>query len=113
MFDGLPKELVLYETADGKRPLDEWRESLRDRQTRAVIVKRLQRLERGNPGDYKTVGSGVYELRIDFGPGYRLYFTFADQRIVLLLTGGDKSTQTADIKNACAYWEDYQKRVKR
>jgi len=113
MFDGRPKELVLYETADGQRPLDVWRESLRDRQTRTIIVNRLQRLERGNPGDYKSVGAGVYELRIDFGPGYRLYFAFADQRLVLLLTGGDKSTQTADIKNACAYWEDYQARGKR
>ena len=113
MFDGLPKEVLFYETTDGRRPLDEWREQLRDRQTRAVIVNRLQRLECGNPGDYKTVGAGVYELRIDYGPGYRVYFAFAGQRIVLLLCGGDKGTQAADIRAAQSYWAEYQKRVNR
>ncbi len=111
MFDGQSKEIVFYETADGRRPFDEWHRQLRDRQARAVVANRLQRLERGTPGDFKMAGSGVYELRIDFGPGYRLYCAFAGQHIVLLLCGGDKATQSSDIKEARAYWEDYQQRV--
>jgi len=81
---------------------------LRDAAALARIEKRLNRLLRGNPGDDKTVGSGVYELRIDVGPGYRLYFAFADQRLVLLLCGGSKATQGADIEKAHTHWEDYQ-----
>lgn len=112
MFDGQPKEVIIYETNDGRRPLDEWRANLRDAGVLARIEKRLNRLLRGNPGDYKTVGGGVYELRIDYGPGYRLYFAFAGQRLVLLLCGGSNATQGADIEKAHTYWEDYQKRVK-
>ena len=111
MFDGQPKQVIIYETAGGARPLDEWRATLRDRQGLARIDKRLAQLMRGSPGDYKSLGGGVYELRMDFGPGYRLYFAFAGQQIVLLLCGGDKSTQTANIADARDYWTDFQKRL--
>ncbi len=113
MFDGQPKEVIIYETADHVRPLDVWRTQLRDLAARARIEKRVNRLLQGNPGDYKSVGNAVYEMRIDFGPGYRLYFAFAERQIVLLLCGGSKATQAADIKDAQLYWDDYQKRVKR
>jgi putative addiction module killer protein len=78
----------------------EWIDNLRDQQARARILVRVERLAAGNPGDVKPVGSGVSELRVHFGPGYRVYFTQRGQDIVILLAGGDKSSQTADIQTA-------------
>lgn len=77
-----------------------WIKSLRDRQARAVINVRLRRLERGNMGDVKTVGGGVRELRIKHGPGYRIYFAMKGETVVVLLSGGDKGSQTRDIADA-------------
>lgn len=77
-----------------------WIDALRDPQGRARILVRVERLAAGNPGDVKPVGEGVSELRIDVGPGYRVYFTKQGQKIVILLAGGDKSTQATDIKTA-------------
>lgn len=110
MFDGHPKETIVFHDATGVSPFDEWVTALRDRLTVARIQKRLIRLRAGNPGDYKSVGSGVYELRLDFGPGYRIYFAFSGDHLVLLLCGGDKSTQASDIADAITYWEDFQRR---
>ena len=78
----------------------EWIDNLRDQQARARILVRVERLVAGNPGDVKPVGSGVSELRIHFGPGYRVYFTQHGQDIVILLAGGGKSTQSNDIQTA-------------
>lgn len=111
MFDGQPKATIIYQTSTGIRPFDEWVKALRDRQALARIEKRLIRLRDGNPGDYKAIGMGIYELRIDYGPGYRVYFAFSGQQVVLLLCGGDKKTQTADIEKAGAYWNDFQERI--
>jgi putative addiction module killer protein len=77
-----------------------WFNNLRDRQARARINARIRRLSLGNPGDVKPVGEGVSELRIDYGPGYRVYFVQRQQTIVILLAGGDKHTQDQDIKTA-------------
>lgn len=77
-----------------------WFTSLRDRQTKARINARIRRLSLGNPGDVRPVGEGVSELRIDYGPGYRVYFVQRGQSLVVLLAGGDKSTQDRDIKSA-------------
>jgi putative addiction module killer protein len=74
-----------------------WFKSLRDVQARARILARVRRLSLGNPGDIKPVGSGVTEMRIDYGPGYRIYFVKRGETVVILLGGGDKSTQQADI----------------
>lgn len=79
-----------------------WFTALRDRQARARIDARIRRLSLGNPGDVKPVGVGVSELRIDYGPGYRVYFTQRGQALVVLLAGGDKRTQSRDIKLAQA-----------
>jgi putative addiction module killer protein len=77
-----------------------WIDALRDLQGRARILVRIERLAAGHPGDVKPVGDGVSELRIDFGPGYRVYFTLRGREIVILLAGGDKSSQSKDIKTA-------------
>ena len=85
-----------------------WFAALRDPQAKARIVVRIRRLSLGNAGDAKPVGGGVCELRIDYGPGYRLYFVRRGEALVLLLTGGDKSRQQADIARAkalAAAWE--------
>jgi len=77
-----------------------WLSSLADQRAQAKIVSRIERLGLGNPGDVKPVGEGVSEMRISHGPGYRVYFKQTDKAVVLLLCGGDKSTQTRDIKRA-------------
>lgn len=77
-----------------------WIDELRDIQGRARIMVRIERLAAGNPGDVKSVGEGISELRIDFGPGYRVYYSKHGREIVILLAGGDKSTQASDIKTA-------------
>ena len=78
----------------------EWFSSLRDRQAKARIDIRIRTLSLGNPGDVKAVGEGVSELRVDYGPGYRVYFVQRGQTVVILLAGGDKRTQDRDIKTA-------------
>jgi putative addiction module killer protein len=77
-----------------------WIDALKDIRARARILVRIERLAAGNPGDVKAVGEGVSELRIDYGPGYRVYFKKQGQKVVILLAGGDKRTQTKDIKTA-------------
>jgi putative addiction module killer protein len=77
-----------------------WLDGLDDLRARARVLARIERLAGGNPGDVKPVGEGVSEMRIDYGPGYRVYFTKIGRQVVLLLAGGDKKTQDADIKTA-------------
>lgn len=79
---------------------DSWLQKLKDRRAVARVLIRIDRLAAGNPGDVKPVARGVSELRINYGPGYRVYFLREGDRLVLLLTGGDKSTQNADIRAA-------------
>ena len=105
-----PQEIVLYLFQDGRCPFTIWLDALRDRQARANIRRRLDRIELGNLGDIKPVGEGVMELGIHYGPGYRVYFSQAGSRIVLLLCGGDKKTQDRDILRAKQYWADFQTR---
>ena len=77
-----------------------WLDGLRDVHARARILARVERLAAGNPGDVKPVGEGVSELRIDYGPGYRVYYKKHGREVVILLAGGDKRTQASDIKTA-------------
>jgi putative addiction module killer protein len=106
----VPYELREYLTADGRSPFAHWLEGLRDRRARARIDTRLARVRLGNLGDYQSLGDGVYELRVFYGPGYRVYFAFEAQRVVLLLAGGIKDTQPRDIATAKSYWADYRSR---
>ncbi|RCJ27501.1 addiction module protein [Nostoc minutum NIES-26] len=105
-----PREIRTYLTVDGKNLFDEWLNSLNDRKIKAKIRARLDRVEDGNLGDYKSVGDGIFELRIDYSPGYRIYFAQEGKTVILLLCGGDKSTQEQDISKAQEYWQDYRSR---
>jgi putative addiction module killer protein len=86
---------------------DRWFSSLKDRQARARIAARIDRLALGNPGDVKPVGAGVSELRIDYGPGYRVYFLQRGSMVIVILCGGDKRAQNADFKQAIKIAEDW------
>ena len=101
------REIQIYRASNGREPFTEWLKSLRDRRARKQIQVRLDRLETGNLGDYRSVGEGVFELRLQVGPGYRVYFGEVDNTIILLLCGGDKSSQVRDIEQAKAYWREY------
>ena len=107
-----PRELEIYRTSNEREPYTEWFESIRDLKTRTRIQDRLDRIESGNLGDYKSLGDGVFELRLRSGPGYRIYFGQVGNTIVLLLCGGDKSSQTGDIQRAKAYWQEYKESQK-
>jgi len=104
------KILRNYITLAGKVPLLEWLNKLKDPISRLRIRRRLDRLELGNLGDCEPVGDGVFELRIFFGPGYRIYFAEQDDTIIILLCAGDKSSQTKDINLAKNYWQELKER---
>lgn len=106
----MKKELRFYKTKDGLEPFVEWLESLKDVVGRANITNRLNRLGLGNYGDCTSVGNGVHELRIHYGPGYRVFFAEQENTIVLLLFGGSKRTQKKDIKKAQGYWAEFRER---
>ncbi|MDD2609100.1 MAG: type II toxin-antitoxin system RelE/ParE family toxin [Giesbergeria sp.] len=103
-------ELRHYFTPDGQDLFGRWLDGLKDRQAQARVAARLIRLNNGNFGDCKPVGDGVWELRIDWGPGYRVYYAVEGDRVILLCEGGDKRTQAADIKRAIARWDEWQHR---
>ena len=105
MFD-----LIHYADADGKDHFGRWLESLSDVQAQARVSARLIRLHRGNFGDCRAVGEGVWEIRIDWGPGYRVYYAIAGKQAILLCEGGDKRTRATDIQRAIARWKDWQQR---
>jgi len=105
-----PREIQRYLAPNGKSPFAEWFESLRDIKAQARIIARLNRVAAGNLGDYRSLGDSVFELKIDYGPGYRVYFGQIGKTIILLLCGGDKSTQNRDIRQAKLYWQDYENR---
>jgi putative addiction module killer protein len=106
-MEHVEREIRLYRTREGKVPFSEWFEAINDPRTRYKIDARLTRIRLGNLGDCQAVGSGVSELRLDYGPGFRIYFGQEGQEIIVLLCGGDKSTQKKDIKKAQVYWADY------
>ena len=98
-------KIVIYSTSNGKSPFYDWQNKLNEN-TRAIIRTRLDRIRLGNFGDSKIIkgGEGVWELRIDFGPGYRIYFGKKGATVVVLLVGGDKGSQDRDIAKAKRYW---------
>ena len=106
-MQAFPYEIDYYVTKEGKKPFKEWLESLKDIKARARIRVRLDRARLGNLGDNRSVGEGVRELRVDYGPGYRIYFAIEGNRLILLLLGGEKSEQDRDILRAKDYWRDH------
>ena len=99
-----------YTDVDGKSPYDSWLKSLRDKCAIARIIMHVDRMELGLFGDSSPIGDGLSEMRIHYGPGYRVYYGKEAQRVYLLLCGGDKSTQTKDIKQAKLYWQEHKQR---
>ncbi len=102
-------DVEYYIAENGKSPFTGWLDRLKDAKAKAAIFKRIARLRLGLFGDAKPVGGGVHELRVDIGPGYRVYYARSGKEIILLLCGGDKRTQDADIIKAKEYWNDYKK----
>ena len=107
----MPK-IHIYQTQEKECLFENWLDSLSDITAKARILQRIDRIELGNFGDCETVGDGVHELRIDHGPGYRIYFGNDGKQLVILLCGGTKRGQGKDIERAKAYWQDYKARKK-
>ena len=103
-------QILQYVTSDGVNVYDDWMRRLKDKRALAILAARLERLAEGNFGDCKPVGRGVLELRIHYGPGYRLYLAKLRETCVLLLCGGDKRHQSTDITRAIEYLADYRRR---
>ena len=110
MAEAVPNDLEVYQTEEDRSPFSDWVRGLKDRPARARIRTRLARLRLGNFGDTNSLGGGLHELRINYGPGYRVYSGQAGARLVLLLCGGTKRTQSRDIEQARSYWRDYRRR---
>ncbi len=106
-MEASPRRIRIYESENGKRPFEDWVKDLRDPSTVRRIQARLAGVSIGNLGDVKAVGEGVSELRLAFGPGYRIYFGADGDDLIILLCGGDKSSQDKDIRKAKEYWSDY------
>jgi len=105
-----PIELRIYAAPDGKKPFREWVDALKDFEAQGRILARLERIRLGLLGDCKSVGDGILELRVDTGPGYRVYFGKDGRSVVILLCGGSKASQRKDIANAKEFWKDYRRR---
>ena len=103
------KQVETYVRFYGSCPFEDWMTSLQDQQARAKIRTRIGRVRLGNLGNYQSVGAGVLELKINYGPGYRVYFGQVGTKLVILLCGGDKGSQPEDIRRAIEYWEDYKR----
>ena len=108
-----PRRVKELEMSDGTKPFARWFSKLKDVRAKAQIRLRFNKIETdGHLGDYSPVGDGVFELRFFTGPGYRVYFAHEGERIILLLMGGDKSTQAKDIARAKVFREDWKRRKK-
>ncbi len=109
-METFPYTIEYYLTESGGKPFKERLDGLKDIAARQKVRIRLDRVRLGNLGRNRSIGEGAYELKIDYGPGYRVYYGLDKKTVVLLLLGGDKSSQKKDIALACRYWEDYKRR---
>ncbi len=103
------RQIQIYEQANGKCPFEEWIESLKDKKAKAIVFQRIDRVRLGNFGDCRSLGRGLYELKISWGPGLRGYYGLEGLQIVVLLCGGDKASQAKDIRIAHQLWGEFQK----
>lgn len=110
-MESMTRIVYEYKTPSGKNPFRSWLDSLKDRKAQQIIDARIANVRRGTFGDCRVVGFGVTELKISYGPGYRIYFGQDGQISVILLCGGTKKNQDVDIKKSQKYWEDYRRRL--
>ena len=110
LVESFPYTISYYLTEAGGKPFKDWLDGLKDIVARQKVRIRLDRVRLGNLGKNRSVGEGVYELKIDYGPGYRVYYGLDKKTVVLLLLGGDKSSQKKDITQAQTYWKDHARR---
>ena len=103
--------IEIYRSKEGRAFFTEWLDSLKDKTSALKIIRRIRRLELGNFGDSKSLGSNLYELRFFFGSGYRVYYTKEANKLVIIMLGGDKSTQSEDIKKAKELLEGMKKGI--
>jgi putative addiction module killer protein len=108
--ESIPVIVEIYETESGKVPYSEWLLGLKDKKAVAKILLRVDRAKQGNLGDHKLIDDGLFEFRVDTGGGYRIYFGRISPNAIVLLWGGDKSTQPRDIEKAHQYWTEYRSR---
>ena len=109
--EAVPAQLVIYQTADGKRPYEEWLSSL-DQITQARIDSKMTGIVAKGGGKIRNLEKSLFEVKFDFGPGYRVYCGRMGSTLIIILCGGDKSTQARkDIKLAEEYWDDYKRRI--
>ena len=109
-YDHVMYQVIHFQTESGADVFAQWAAGLNDQMAAARIAARIERLSLGLFGDCKALADGVWELRVDWGPGYRVYYARAGTRVILLLCAGDKRSQTADIKSAKRHWRDWQRR---
>ncbi len=107
----MQRKSIIYKTVSGTEPYTEYVDSLKDRQGAAKIRVRVTRAELGNLGNHRSIGDGVVELKIDFGPGYRVYVGLHGREVIVLLCAGDKGSQSQDITKAKGYWENYRRNL--
>jgi putative addiction module killer protein len=103
------RTVKIYKDVFGNEPFTLWIQSIKDKAVKARIQQRIRRIELGNFGDHKLLSQGVWELKLDFGPGYRVYYGEDNHKIVILICGGDKKLQQNDIEKAKQYWREYKK----
>jgi len=111
-MDAHERQVRIFRTSDRREPFSDWLGKLRDARARQQVQARIARLRLGKLGDVKPIGEGVSELRIDHGPGYRVYFGQDGPVLVILLCGGEKRTQATDIRSAKAFWAQYKQEQK-
>ncbi len=104
------RTIIVYADGEGNEPVTNWLAKFKDVRIRTRIIRRINRIEQGNFGDHRHIvgGEGVWELRLDFGPGYRVYYAEDGASVVILLCAGEKKSQDRDINQAIANWRDYQ-----
>ena len=104
------RDIQYYETAAGKIPAKDWLSEVKDGLTQAILFKRIRQAGIGQFGKTRSVGSGVLELKIDYGPGFRIYYGIYEDKLILILMAGSKRSQDSDIKKAKAYWTEWKER---
>ena len=111
IVDAKTRQVEYFITEDGRCPFIEWHKNLKDKKIAAKVMIRIERVKQGNFGFCNSIGKGLSELKMDFGPGYRVYFGQVANKIVIILCAGDKKSQSKDIILAKKFWDDFNRRI--